>query len=142
MEFVGNYTNSARKPTSYPSTWVKMKDIASGTTLPVCGFSKYVLIMQVCDYWSTSLVDDFVTIYKRHKCSGYKPILSAQFQCVINDPTERRLRELWVCWDETSPRGRSRQREVAACWVDRVRPAPWRYPLGRQRELRAVVAYL
>ena len=44
---------------------------------------QFVLIIQVCDYWSTSLVDDFVTIYKRHKCSVYTSVRDPDFCHVL-----------------------------------------------------------
>ena len=55
-----------------------------------------------------------------------EPILSAQFQCVINAPTERRLRELWACWDEGSATGALALRQALLRGQDLLlMPADW-----------------
>ena len=55
-----------------------------------------------------------------------EPILSVQFQCVINAPTERRLRELLVCWDEGSATGALALRQALLRGQDLLlMPAGW-----------------
>ena len=55
-----------------------------------------------------------------------EPILSTQFQCVINAPTEHRLRELLACWDKGSATGALALRQALLRGQDLLlMPADW-----------------